>query len=81
MAKKSDSVTWTQLNTLIFIVTAALGVGFSFLHGDLTDLRTDFSVLNKDVTAIREQTAGIGPRLDNVNQRLEAMLQEMRLRR
>jgi hypothetical protein len=70
-AKSSDFVTWTQVVTLIMVMIAVVGGGFTWMHVDMSDLKSGITDLTKQVSGVRE---GVGV----TNQKLDDFIQEVR---
>ena len=69
MAKQSESgVSWGHLLTIIGLMVVIVGGGLAWLHGDMSDLKTDVREVTKAVNDLGKQVAVTNTKLDDLLQ-------------
>jgi len=68
MAKGTEVVSWTQFGIVGGLLVGAIAIGFAWIHGDLSDLKSEIRDTRKEMTQaigeVAKQAAATNSRLD-----------------
>ncbi len=74
--KTSEPVTWTALAIIVALAAGAVGVGFTWLHGDVADVKKDLGDVRSGITELNKYAASIDKNVAVTNSKLDQLIDQ-----